>query len=121
MNATLFGNGAEFLRAVTDRNYTVTEPVALKGNEIRTTRFKFDSDLLCARSPHITMGNLFLARNTDNEIYRDYFNFEHVPEIVCVNAVGHNLMQRLNGCDYDSDTMLITDNQVLLETARRDR
>ncbi|MCX4363522.1 MAG: hypothetical protein OSJ74_09100, partial [Clostridia bacterium] len=37
--------------------------------------------------------------------------------IVCVNAINENIQQRLNGCDYDSDTMLITDDTLLVETA----
>lgn len=118
--ATLFGNGAEFLRALIDKDYEPDEPLALKGNEIRTTQFPFEKDLLCARSPHITMGNLFLARNVDDEVYKKYFNFEDAHEIVCINAIRHNIQQRLNGCDYDSDTMLVTDNPFLLDAARRD-
>ena len=118
--ATLFGNGAEFLRAVIDKDYKVKEPLALQANEIRTTQFGYGKDLLCARSPHITMGNLFLAKNVDNDIYKNYFNFENAHEIVCINAIEHNIQHRLNGCDYDSDTMLITDNPVLLQTAKRD-
>ena len=116
---TLFGNGAEFLRAVIDKTYQVDEPLALKDNEIRTTQFAFEKDLVCARSPHITMGNVFLARNVDNAVYSEYFNFNNAHEIVCINAIRHNIQQRLNGCDYDSDTMLITDNEILLNAARR--
>jgi len=120
-NATLFGNGAELLTAVTKKGYRADAPVALKGNEVRTTAFSYDIELLCARSPHITMGNLFVAKNVDNDIYANYFNFAKAHEIVCVNAIGHNLQQRLNGCDYDSDTMLITDSPLLLEAAKRDQ
>ena len=49
-------------------------------------------------------------------LYKEYFNL--TPEIVCVNAIGSNIQQRLNGCDYDSDTMLITDNIDLLNAAQ---
>lgn len=118
--ATLFGNGAEFLHAVIQKGYKAEEPLALQSNEIRTTQYGFGVELLCARSPHITMGNLFLARNVDNDIYRNYFNFEKAHEIVCINAIKHNIQHRLNGCDYDSDTMLITDNRILLEATKRD-
>lgn len=39
--------------------------------------------------------------------------------IVCVNAIGENIQQRLNGCDYDSDAMLVTDDALLVEAAEK--
>ena len=119
--ATLFGNGAELLHATIDKEYT-KEParyapytVALKGDEICTTRFPDGARLLGVRSPHVTMGNLLMAKNCHKNVYRDYFNL--TDEIVCVNAIKHNIQYRLNGCDYDSDTMLLTDNPLLLKKA----
>ena len=38
---------------------------------------------------------------------------------MCVNAIGENIQQRLNGCDYDSDAMLITDDKLLIEAAEK--
>ena len=46
-----------------------------------------------------------------------YFNL--TGEIVYVNAIGCNIQQRLNGCDYDSDAMLLTDNALLVSAAKR--
>ena len=61
------------------------------------------------------MGNLYCAENNlDGEIW-SYFDLGE--NIVCVNAIGENIQQRLNGCDYDSDAMLITDDKLLVETA----
>jgi hypothetical protein len=40
-------------------------------------------------------------------------------EIVCVNSINENLMQRLNGADFDSDTMLITNNKILVNALNR--
>ena len=112
-NATLFGNGPELLK------YIAGEKVAseLKKGQIRCARFENGAKLLCARSPHITMGNLYCAENNlDGEIW-NYFDLG--KNIVCVNAIGENIQQRLNGCDYDSDSMLITDDKLLVETAER--
>lgn len=47
----------------------------------------------------------------------DYFDLGE--NIVCVNAIGENIQQRLNGCDYDSDTMLVTDDELLIEVAEK--
>lgn len=112
-NATLFGNGPELLK------YIAGEKVAseLKKGQIRCARFENGAKLLCARSPHITMGNLYCVENNlDGEIW-NYFDLG--KNIVCVNAIGENIQQRLNGCDYDSDSMLITDDKLLVETAER--
>ena len=65
------------------------------------------------------MGNLYCVENNlDGDIW-NYFDLG--KNIVCVNAIGENIQQRLNGCDYDSDSMLITDDKLLVETAERDR
>ena len=112
-NATLFGNGAELLK------YLAGEDIAseLKPGQIRCERFEDGAKLLCARSPHITMGNLYCAENVLGGGIWDYFDLGE--NIVCVNAIGENIQQRLNGCDYDSDTMLLTDDALLVNAAER--
>lgn len=111
--ATLFGNGTELLK------YLAGEDIAseLKPGQIRCERFENGVKLLCARSPHITMGNLYCAENVLGSGIWDYFDLGE--NIVCVNAIGENIQQRLNGCDYDSDTMLITDDALLVNAAER--
>ena len=118
-NSTLFGNGPEMLLALTgafklDSNDNIS---VLKKGQIRSTAFNNKAKLVCARSPHITMGNLYIAENNlENEIF-DYFDLGN--NIVCVNAINENLQQRLNGCDYDSDMMLITDEKLIVEAASK--
>ena len=112
-NATLFGNGPELLKYIAGEEITPT----LQQGQIRCGRFKDKTKLLCARSPHITMGNLYRVENTLNGDIWDYFDLG--DNIVCVNAIGENIQQRLNGCDYDSDTMLITDEKLLVNVAER--
>lgn len=120
-NATLFGNGYEMLCAIIDKEFDYKSPKekALQGNQIRISRFADGQSLLCARSPHITMGNLYIVENSfgKDDPYTKYFNL--TKEIVCVNSIGQNLLQRLNGCDFDSDTMLITDNEIMLNAAKK--
>ena len=112
-NATLFGNGPELLKYIAGEKVTSE----LKKGQIRCARFDNGAKLLCARSPHITMGNLYCVENNlDGDIW-NYFDLG--KNIVCVNAIGENIQQRLNGCDYDSDSMLITDDKLLVESAER--
>ena len=112
-NATLFGNGTELLKYLADEEVKSE----LKLGQIRCERFENGAKLLCARSPHITMGNLYCAENVFGGGIWDYFDLGE--NIVCVNAIGENIQQRLNGCDYDSDTMLITDDALLVNAAAR--
>ena len=61
------------------------------------------------------MGNLYLAKNTHQGDILTYFNL--TPNIICVNAIENNIQQRLNGCDYDSDSMLVTNDKWLVNGA----
>ena len=115
---TIFGNGVELLQCVIDKNYRVDDPMALCDGEIYTSRFPDGEDVLCERSPHITMGNLLVAKNKRVPIIDKYFNLGDGANIVCVNAIKSNIQQRLNGCDYDSDSMLITNDPTLLKSAK---
>ena len=110
---TLLGNPYEFLIATIDKSYEPTKPLLLGDGEVYTKRFDDGEELLGARNPHITMGNLFLATNRKCKEIDEYFNL--TDDIICVNAIGSNLQQRLNGCDYDSDTMLVTNDVMLVD------
>ena len=69
-NVTLFGNGTELLK------YLAGEDIAseLKPGQIRCERFEDGAKLLCARSPHITMGNLYCVENVLGGGIWDYFD-----------------------------------------------
>lgn len=117
-NATLFGNGPEMLLALSgeyDLHSKTNESTILAKGEITCKKFENGERLVCARSPHITMGNLYCATNNLSSDIWDYFDLGE--NIVCVNAIGENIQQRLNGCDYDSDAMLITNDKLVVETA----
>ena len=115
-NQTIFGNPYEFLCAVTDKNYEPTEPMLLGDGEVYTKRFDDGEMLTCARNPHITLGNILIGVNRRKEEIDTYFNLTR--DIVCANAINSNLQQRLNGCDYDSDSMLVTNDQFLYLSAK---
>ncbi len=117
-NATLFGNGPEMLLALSGE-FDVKNPpdqsVALGFGEVACGRFPHGKGLVCARSPHITMGNLYCVKNNLSSPIWGYFDLG--DNIICVNAIGENIQQRLNGCDYDSDSMLVTDDQFIVDIA----
>lgn len=90
--STLMGNGFEMLKASIGQFFGKSE---LGTGNIHSKRFGYGKTLLCSRSPHVTMGNILLVNNVENEEIDKYFNL--TPEIVCVNAIGENIQQRLNG------------------------
>ena len=112
---TIFGNPYEFLCAVIDKHYEPTKPLLLQGEQIYTQRFETGITLACVRSPHITMGNIMLGENTYFKELEEYFNLSE--NIVCVNAINNNIQQKLNGCDYDSDSMLVTSDAMIVRSA----
>ena len=112
--STLMGNGMEMLLASIGK---FDGKSILGAGNIHSTRFPYDATLLASRSPHVTVGNVLLVTNRASEEHDTYFNLTEA--IVCINAIEENIQQRLNGCDYDSDTMLITDDPLLIEVAKR--
>jgi hypothetical protein len=84
----LFGNPYEFLVATVNKSYQPTEPLMLSDGEVYTCRFKDREELLGVRSPHITMGNLYIVRNKYCKEIDEYFDLTN--EIVCVNAINSN-------------------------------
>ena len=84
---------------------------------IYTKRFEDNEMLLGSRSPHVTMGNILLAINKRVESVDTYFNFTN--EIVVINSIGENILMRLSGSDFDSDTMLLTNNEYLIRAAKK--
>lgn len=112
--STLLGNPIEMLQQ--SIGFFKGESQIGIGN-IHNIRFEYNKTLLGSRSPHVTMGNIWLAQNKENRLIDCYFNL--TEEIICINSIGENVLQRLSGADFDSDTCLLTDNEVLIRAAKR--
>jgi hypothetical protein len=114
---TMLGNATEFLKhALGEFDVNKTEPT-LKGNEIYTTLFEFDKELVGFRNPNTSPSNVLVAKNVKNKLIEDYFKLS--DNIVCVNAIEFPLQDILSGSDYDSDTIALFDNSKLLELAKK--
>lgn len=112
--STLLGNPIEMLmESIGSFDGTST----LQAGTIHSQRFPYGIDLLGSRSPHTSAGNVLIVKNVENEQIDKYINLTN--EIVCINSIGENILQRLNGADFDSDTMLLTDNQILIKAAKK--
>ena len=106
-HATIFGNVYEMLTASTG-NFTQI----LFDNEVYSPMFT-EKKLFVARNPNITMGNVVIGNNVNNDLLKKYFRISN--EIVIINSINNNIMQRLNGCDFDGDSVQITDNKLLID------
>ena len=85
-------------------------------DEVHSTRFEYNKQLLGIRSPHVTMGNIWLMHNKSSIEYDRYFNLSN--QILCINSIGNNVLERLNGADFDSDSIMLTDNELLIHKAK---
>lgn len=112
--STLLGNPIEMLQQSIG---TFNGKSQIGIGNIHNIRFEYNKTLLGSRSPHVTMGNIWLANNQENKLIDCYFNL--TDEIVCINSIGENVLQRLSGADFDSDTVLLTDNKILIRAAKR--
>ena len=93
--SVLLGDGLELLKQSIGQFEGKSE---LGYGNIHTKRFEYGSRLLCCRSPHTSSGNVMLANNVENKDIEKYFNL--TTEIVAVNSINENILQRLSGADW---------------------
>ena len=115
--ATLFGNPLEFLKYIIKKFDYDNISSSLGENEIYCSFFKDGEELVGSRAPHMTMGNILYAKNKRLNEVDKWFNLTR--NIVVVDAINNNIQQRLNGADYDSDSMLLTNNDIIVKAAKK--
>lgn len=118
--SVMCGNGIEMLKAsiLDSDGVSQYKGDSVQGvDEVYCRGFKYGSELLGCRSPHVTMGNVWVCKNKRNKYIERYFNASRY--IVYVNSVKNNLLERLSSCDFDSDSVLLTDNSILVESAKK--
>ena len=64
---------------------------------VHTRRFPYDTDILGTRSPHTASGCVLVTHNKASEELDAYFNLSE--QIICINAINENILQRLAGAD----------------------
>lgn len=110
----LLGNPLEYLyHAIREK----PEEQVLIGSEIHTTLFESGKELIAFRNPNTSPSNVLVAKNKHVPEIKKWFNL--TDNIVCVNAINFAIQDILSGCDYDSDTMVIFDNEKLLELGKK--
>lgn len=113
--SVLFGNPYEMLLHSIGKFDINTGKSSIPPGYIHTTRYTYGKKLLGCRSPHISTSNILISTNMKHDLIDTYFNL--TDEIVCLNAINENSLERLSGADYDSDQMIISDNEILINAA----
>ena len=113
--SVLFGNPYEMLLHSIGTFDIESCGSSLPPGYIHTTRYPYGKKILGCRSPHISTSNVLISTNMRHDLIDEYFNL--TDEIVCINAINENILERLSGADYDSDQMIISDNEILINAA----
>jgi len=112
--ATLFGNPYEMLLQSIDK---FDGSSVLNVGTVHNIRYEYGTEILGSRSPHVTIGNILVTKNVACHVIDEYFNL--TPNIICINSINENILERLSGADFDSDTLLITNNKILINSAKK--
>lgn len=112
--STMVGNPVEMLRQAIGQ---FDGTPAMQPGTVHSTRFPFGEELLGSRSPHVTCGNILLTKNVEYPDITRYVNLTN--EIIVINSINENILNRLSGSDFDSDTIMITNNRNLIAAAKR--
>ena len=112
--STLCGNPIEMLKMAIGQ---FDGKSIIETGTVHCEMFENGKELLGSRSPHVTIGNILVTKNVIRPEIARYMN--PTNEIVYVNSIQENLLERLSGADFDSDTMMLTDNEILVTAAKR--
>jgi hypothetical protein len=88
----------------------------MENGTIHNIRYKDNEQVLCCRSPHVTISNILLSKNKHYDLINKYFNLTN--NIICINSIGENILERLSGADFDSDSCIITNDKLLIDLAK---
>lgn len=73
-------------------------------------------ELIAARNPCVCSGNIVCLKNTEHQLLENYMNLS--DNIVVVNSIESDIMERASSMDFDSDQMWLSSNDILVEKAK---
>lgn len=112
----LLGNPSEFLFHSIGKWDGQTELVFSK-NEVYTSLYKDKEEMIGFRNPNTSPSNVLIMKNKESDFINKYFNLN--KNIVVVNAIDFPIQDILSGCDYDSDTMLVSGEKALVDIGKK--
>lgn len=87
-----------------------------RGREAYCKFYKDGQELLAARNPCVCSGNILCLKNSKSKLLDDYMVLSE--NIVVVNSIQSDIMERASGMDFDSDQMYLSSNALLVEKAK---
>ena len=107
----------EFMLATTNIDNKVDKCI-MSGWETYCPRFEEDEKLLLIRNPQINAGNIGFSTNKYHDEYKWFGYYEDGIAkhdfVIFVNSYDKcDIMNRLQGCDWDIDTVYVTNNDLL--------
>lgn len=72
-------------------------------------------ELIAARNPCVSSGNILCVKNKYHKLL-DYMQLS--DNIIVVNSIKSDIMERASGMDYDSDQLWVSSNKLLVEKAK---
>lgn len=111
----LLGNPMEFLEhSIGEIDYN---NLSLKDNQVYCSAYKNEEELIGFRNPNTSPSNVLIMENKKCSKIDRYFNLNE--NIIAVNAIDFPIQDILSGCDYDSDTMLVSNEKHLVEVGKK--
>lgn len=110
---TLFANPYEMLQAIIGK---YNNKSIMQGREIYCKYYKDGQDFCATRNPHINSGNVMYTTNKYHKEYDEWFNL--TENICAINFFDSDVPDRLQGCDVDSDTLLLLPDKILSTKAK---
>lgn len=107
----LLGNPMELLYHSIDKFNE--HPLTLSGNQVYCSLYEDGKKMVGFRNPNTSPSNVLIMKNTYSREIETYLNL--TDNIVVVNAINFPIQDILSGCDYDSDTMLVSGEEKLVE------
>ncbi len=93
----------------------------LEKNQVYIKGYPEGKQVTLIRYPHLSAGSVCVLKSADNENYDQWFNFENKDgtNIVVVSPWNSNIMRILGGCDFDGDSALICEDEVIEKAAKK--
>lgn len=111
----------EFLVATT-KEFNKVDNCIMDGWECYCPTYKHGVELLSIRNPQINAGNIACLTNTWHDEYKWFgYNINGNPEydfVVFINSYNVDIMNRLQGCDWDIDSCYLCNQADLVSEAK---
>lgn len=118
-NLTVCGNPYALLLYSVGEDFEKDPTLSQESNCIQCYTKRFDNNeyLAAFRNPHNSPNNICYLHNVYSEEMDKYFSFSN--NIMAVNCIHTDIQDRANGCDFDSDFFLVTNQSTMVKCAER--